>query len=71
MKSQFGFKSEIWTKKHGRLTLMVEREVTATTRSQVADELKKTGEFKAIRCWDHRYKGRGGVGDRFFVLAFA
>jgi len=75
MKSQYGFKSEIFTPAHGRLVLQHEQEVTATTQSQVAAELKASGKYKAIRCWNKRWAGRGPGGSphahQFFVLAFA
>lgn len=75
MKSAHGFKSEIFTKKHGRLTLQHEQEATATTQSKIADELRATGKFKRICCWSKRYSGFGvggsPVATQFFVLAFA
>lgn len=75
MKSAHGFKSEIFTKKHGRLILQHEQQVTATTQSKIADELKASGKYKRVCCWSKRWHGFGvggsPVAHEFFVLAFA
>ncbi len=71
MKSLHGFKSEIFTKKHGRLTLQREEESTFTKCDDLRKSWEATGQYKRVVCWDQTYGGRGNAPDRFFVLAFA
>lgn len=79
MKNAFGFKSEIFKKRIGRVTLQHEQQVNAygpNGVTAVSDALKATGKYKFVCNTSRRYSsgtGPGGspIATQFFVLAYA